>query len=165
MNIGILWSHNKRKHPYWLDDLRSRAKGIESQGFVWWDVGWCINFDEFFERTGGYFPVIGFIWNTVEKQVTHRTLIERDSKTVYQPEKELAKEAYENLGTLKVHVNENSPLLEYLRGKRTRKWLTLLKLIELEELTSPRNLGYFRLWDGKSILQPPEGYYSVTFPY
>lgn len=27
---GVLWSHNKLKYPHWLDDLRSRAMGIES---------------------------------------------------------------------------------------------------------------------------------------
>lgn len=151
-----MWSHNKRKYPHWLIDLRARAWKIKSQGFIWWSVGWRINFDQFI------FPVTGYVWNTVEKEIPYRTLIGHESKTLCQPERELAKQALENWKRLNVYVHNNSPVVEYQRGER--KIVTLLKLINLEELATTLKLEDFKLWDGTPIPRPPQSYYRIILP-
>ena len=148
--LGILWSHNKRVHPYWL---RTCIRACKGQGFIWWDVGWKINFNQF------KFPIEGYIWNTVKKVATHTTWVLKESRSLHQPEIEPAERAYENLRELKVHVNENSPLLEYIRGEREN--FTLLKLGDLRRLSVRRKLADFRLWNGRPILQPPQNYRRI----
>jgi hypothetical protein len=104
----------------------------------------------------------GYVWNTVEKEIAYRALIGHESKTLCQPERELAKQALENWKRLNMYVHKNSPVVEYLRGER--KIVTLLKLINLEELVTPLKLEDLKLWDGTPIPRPPQGYYRIILP-
>ncbi len=150
---GILWSHNEKKHPKWLGTC---IRACQSQGFIWWDVGWRIDFEHF------SFPITGYIWSTAEKQATHEAAIESGSEIVSQPNKELANKVRKNLEALGVWINPHSPLLEYLRDER--ETLTLLKLAELERLPSPLGLEAFKFWDGRPIVRPPQSYCRIMLP-
>ena len=146
--IGILWSHNERTFPRWLEQV---AEGIKRQGYMWWSVGWKINPDQFI------FPLIGYIWRTAVGNVTHSAVIERIENN---PDEELAREVDRNrTEVFGIPRNPASPLTKYLSGQR--KSLTLLKLIELTELPTPRQLKDFRLLNGDVITRPPQGCFRI----
>jgi len=146
---GILWSHNERTFPTWLARLK---EGFKHQDFMWWDVGWNIKVNQFI------FPVIGYIWRSPLGRITHRLLIQ-SIVSLRQPERELAEEVDENWRRLGVRIHFHDPLHEYLRSER--KMLTLLKLTKEEELLTPLGLEDFKLWNGKTITHPPQGYYRI----
>ena len=131
-------------------------KAIKTQGFVWWDVGWKIKFDQL------GLPVTGFIYTTAEKQVTHAASIESGSRTVRQPDRVSAKEVEANWHKLGLPSSENDPLHKYLRGES--KTLTLLKLSKINKLKPPKRLEDFTLRNEQSVRQPPPGFYYITLP-
>jgi hypothetical protein len=151
--LGILWSYDEKKHPNWLEPC---IHACRRQGFIWWDVDWRIDFAQF------TFPVKGYIWNTVEGKATHGTLINTGSETICQPEKEKAREICENLKALRVNLNENSPLLEYLRDER--ETLTVIKLTNLGKLSVPLTLESFKLWNERPVSKPPQSYCRIRLP-
>lgn len=132
--LGILWSHNNEGNMRWLGEC---IKAIEIQGFVWWDEGWRT------KRGQLGFPITGFIYTTVEKQVTHAASIEAGRKTVSQPDRVLAEKVEANWYKLGLPFSDNDPLHKYLRGKN--KTLTLLKLSKINKLEPPKGLEDFTL--------------------
>jgi hypothetical protein len=147
-SLSILWSHNERKFPNWLASCVTASR---SQGFIWWDVGWPINFDQFSP------PVDGFIWNTVRGQVTHRALIE---DVLCQPDRTKVDEIAQNWITLNLPVHENCPFV-LIGQKGNVGTLTVLKLTDLEPLEKPKNLDAFILCNDKVPSVPPQKYYRV----
>lgn len=156
--LGILWSHNEQTFPGWLIVA---ARAIKLQGFVWWDVGWNIKADQFTS------PVIGYICR--RGKITHRALI-KSIKIQHQPNKKLAKEIAQNfeklykLGIPRPPYDEDlAPLNKFLNDEKPV--LTLLELIELEELPIPFELRDIKLWKtGKAIFRCPQGYHSIILP-
>lgn len=147
-DLAILWSHNERKHPKWLDTVMQCCR----KGFVWWDVGWSL-----IPRS----PLTGYIWSTIEKQATHRASIERIE---CQPSNKLAEEVKETWRECNFHVNPNSPLLLYMENPNNR--CTLLKLTSLERLLHPRKLQDFILAkEGRPIKQAPQSVAIVLDPH
>ena len=120
------------------------VKAIGVQEFVWWDVGWKKKFEKF--------PITGYMWATLEKEVKYIVSIEF-GKTVKQPDKTLAKEVEANGVKLGLPSGKNDRLHEYLNNERDV--LTLLKLSSIEELKPPLELSDFTLWNGKPLSTPP----------
>lgn len=149
--FGILWSYDDEDGTRWLPEC---VRAIKTQGFVWWDVGWKVKFDQFFT-----FPIRGYMWTTLDKQVKYVTSIESGSRTLMQPDKGLAKEAEANWIKLELPFGKNDRLHEYLRNERSD--LTLLKLSSIEELSPPMRLNDFNLWDGRQLSRPPQGYNRI----
>lgn len=149
----IMWSHNAKDYPDWLTQLENRRRAIERQGYVWWDVRWKL-------KPQLAFPIRGYIWNTVERSVTHTANIGEESKTFNQSERRLAEEMNENLRTLGIEDNLHSPLQEFLRCERVT--LTRLRLVELERLNPERTLGDFILRNGNILKTGPRSYYWVS---
>jgi len=151
--LGILWSHNEQTYPTWLTTV---AEVIKLQGFIWWIMGWKIRAEQF------TFPVKGYI--CCKGKITHEALID---SIVPQPNKEVVKEVAENrqkcykLGIPRPPYDEDlSPLNRYLNGEK--KTLTLLKLIEIEELSRHLELIDIKLWKtGKAISRCPQGYHCI----
>jgi len=144
--FGILWSYDNKEGTGWL---RGCVRAIKSQGFVWWDVGWKIKFEQF------AFPIRGYMWATLEKQVKYVASIETGSETVRQPDKALARKVEANWIELRLPFGRNDRLHEYLKDERNE--LTLLKLSDIRELNPPMGLDDFSLWDGRSLSRPPQG--------
>jgi len=150
-DLAILWSHNEKKHPKWLDTIMRSCKSR----FVWWDVGWQLVPAQF------AFPVTGYIWNTVEKRATHRVSIERIER---QPSEQLAEEIRKSWRECNVHVNPNSPLLLYLENKDRK--CTLLKLTSLDRLLHPGRLEDFILAKERRLIkQAPQSVAMVVDPH
>jgi len=144
--ICILWCHNNEGNTGWLGEC---VKAVETQGFVWWDVGWRIKCD----------PVAGSIYTTAEKRVTHETSIESVRR---QPGRAFVEKVEANWKELRLPFSENDPLHKYLRGES--ETLTLLKLSEINRLEPPKRLEDFTLRNGQSVRQPPPGFYYITLP-
>jgi len=150
-DLAILWSHNREKHPVWLDTIMQSCR---SRPF-WWDVGWQLIPDQFI------FPFAGYLWNTVEKRATHRTSIERVER---RPGEKLIEEAKKSWEDCNIHVNPNSPLLLYEKNKDKR--CTLLKLAGLDELRRQGKLEDFILArKGRPIKKPPQSVAVVIDPH
>jgi len=149
-DLAILWSHNRQKYPRWLDTI------MQSQcRFVWWDVKWQPNPEQFI------LPLTGYIWNTVEEQVTHKASIQRIER---QPSKELADEVIKSWNECNFYFNADSPLLLYLKAKAEK--CTLLKLVSLEKLQHPGKLKDFILAkEGRPPKQPPQSFCIVIDPH
>lgn len=149
-NLAILWSHNERKHPEWLDTVMRSC----NERFVWWDVGWPLTAEELMV------PFAGYIWNTKEKLATHKALIERVER---QPSEKLAEEIKESWSECNIHVNPNSPLLLYQEDKDRK--CTLLKLTSLKRLRFQGKLADFVLAkQRRPITQAPQGVAIVIDP-
>lgn len=149
--LGILWSHNERRHPGWLDTIMHSCKGR----LVWWDVGWRLVPEQL------ALPLSGYIWNTVEKRATHRASIERIER---QPSRRLAEEVRKSWRGCHIHVNPNSPLLLYLENED--RICTLLRLANLERLLHPGKLEDFILAKrGRPIKQAPQSVAIVVDPH
>lgn len=155
--IGILWSHNEQTYPGWLLMV---TKIIELQGFVWWDVGWNIRANQF------TYPAAGYICR--RGKITHRALLQ-SIEISHQPHQDLAKEVAQNfrkfhkLGIYRPPYDQDlAPLNKFLNGEK--KILTLLKLIELEELPGPLSLTDLKLWNDEVISRCPQGYYRILLP-
>jgi hypothetical protein len=146
--IAILWSHNEDKHPFWLSSIMRLSRD------VWWDVRWKLKSDQF------NYPLPGYIWNTVEKQITHKTaILTVDSK----PNDERIKEVLKSWSDLKLHVNPNSPLLLYQRDRTVT--CTLLKLSGLIRLRHPGQLEDTILFrEKRPIGQGPQGAAIIEDP-
>jgi hypothetical protein len=151
--LGILWSYDDGEYSRWLPEC---VEAIKTQRFVWWDVGWKINFAKF------TFPIAGYIWATSEKQVKYVTTITSGSRMLRQPDQTLAKEVESNWIKLKLPFGRNDRLHEYLRNERNE--LTLLKLSEIEELNPALRLEDLTLWDGRPVSRPPQGSYRIRLP-
>jgi hypothetical protein len=151
--FGILWSYDNKGGTGWLSGC---VRAIKAQGFVWWDVGWKIKFGQF------TFPITGYMWATLERQVKYVTSIESESRTVGQPDKALAKKVEENWIELRLPFGRNDRLHEYL--KEDRNELTLLKLSDIRELNPPMGLDDFTLWNGRSLSRPPQGHNRIRLP-
>lgn len=150
-DIAILWSHNEKKYPKWLDTIMKSSKS-ES---VWWDVRWKLVPDRF------TLPITGYIWNTVEQQTTHRASIEKIER---QPSKQRADEVIRSWHKCNIHVNPDSPILLYLENRIST--CTLLKLTHFERLAHPGNLDDFILAKkGRPIKQAPQSVAMVIDPY
>jgi hypothetical protein len=106
------------------------------------------------------FPVKGYIWNTVEKAVTHSVLIDNGSKTFNHSERGLAEEMDRDLRTLGLHDNSNSPLQRFLVNEGNV--LTRLKLTEFERLHPVKKLEDFRLRNGNTLKTGPQGFCWVA---
>jgi hypothetical protein len=149
-DLAILWSYNKQKHPSWLDAI---MKSPCRSRFVWWDVGW--------QLVPRPTPLTGYIWNTIEKQATHRAFIEKIER---QPSEQLAEEVKKSWYECKIHSNPNSPLLLYQKNKDST--CTLLKLSSLKKLLHPGKLEDFVLVsEGRPIKQPPQRGAIVIDPH
>ena len=103
-DLGILWSHNEQEHPRWLDTIMQTCTSRP----IWWDVGWQLVPGQFI------FPLVGYIWSTVEKQATHRASIKRIER---QPSEKLVEEVRKSWRECNIYVNPNTPLLLYLKNK------------------------------------------------
>jgi hypothetical protein len=150
-NIGVLWSFNNDGGNHWI--LGCMKAELE-QGYVWWDVGWRMNFDLF------DFPIEGYMWATSNQCVMYRAFIQRGSKPVVQPDKTLAREVEANWKKLGLPFSENDPLHRYLRNDS--KILTLLKLSDIEEVDRP--IDQFTLRNGRPIPLPIRSFYYIALP-
>ncbi len=148
--MGIFWSYDNRGASEWVSAC---MKTIEDHGFVWWDVGWRIKFDQF------TFPLLGYIWTTQEQQVKYGTTIESESRMLKQPDKTFAREVHKNWEKQGLPFGRNDRLDQYLRDKR--KQVTLLKLSEIEELNPPKRLNDFTLWNGNPLSKPTRNYKRI----
>ena len=151
LDLAILWSHNRKKYPGWLDTIMRNCTGR----FVWWDVAW--------PRPHVNPPLTGYIWNTVDGQATHRASVTRIEG---QPSEQLTEEVKRSWSDCNIHVNPNSPLLLY--QDKTIKRCSLLKLEGLKTLDHPGKLRAFILAEAKPtrpIKQPPQGYAKVIDPH
>lgn len=150
MDLAILWSHNQKNHPGWLDTIMKNC----TARFVWWDVAWrCPRVDV---------PLTGYVWNTVEGQATHKASI---TKIEGQTSEQLAEEVKRSWRECNIHVNPNSPLLLY-QEDRDVKHCTLLKLEDLKRLDHPGKLKDFILAkELRPIKQPPQSCAKVIDPH
>jgi len=146
--LAVLWSYNERKFPNWL---ASCVTACRKQGFIWWDVGWKTNFHQISP------PVDGFIWNTVEKLVTHKSRIEN---IIRQPDRKKIDEIAKNWRTLNLPTHKNCPFV-LIGQKGIAGTLTVLKLTNLEPLERPKSLDAFILRNGKHPSVGPQARYYV----
>ncbi|MCK4481626.1 hypothetical protein KAU55_00255 [Candidatus Bathyarchaeota archaeon] len=150
-DLGILWSHNEQEHPRWLDTIMQTCTSRP----IWWDVGWQLVPGQFI------FPLVGYIWSTVEKQATHRASIKRIER---QPSEKLVEEVRKSWRECNIYVNPNTPLLLYLKNKDRK--CTLLKLASLKILLHPGKLEDFVLAKkGRPIKQAPQSVAIVIDPH
>jgi hypothetical protein len=148
-DLAILWSHNKKNYPGWLDTIMRSCTGR----FVWWDVAWS--------RPRLDTPLTGYIWNTIDGQATHRASVARIEG---QPSEGLIKEVKRSWSDCNIQVNPNSPLLLY--QDKAIKRCALLKLVNLKRLDHPGKLGDFILCEKqRPIKQPPQRYAKVIDPH
>lgn len=151
LDIAVLWSHNHRKYPGWLDSIMRNCTGR----FVWWDVAW--------PRPRVAVPLTGYIWNTVDGQATHRASVTRIE---CQPSEQLTKEVIRSWSECNIHVTPDTPLLLYQDKTITR--CALLKLEDLKRLVHSGKLKDFILSEAKPprpIKQPPQRYAKVIDPH
>ena len=144
--IGLFWSYNDGEGSQWIDGC---IRAIKTQGFVWWDVGWKINFDDL------SLPTTGYMWSTFRKQVKYVTTIGLGTKILKQPDQQSAKNVEKNWNDMKIPFGWNDRLHEYLKGERSE--LTLLRLSEIKVLNPPLALSDLTLWNGKALSRPPQG--------
>ena len=149
-DIALLWSHNKKTHPNWLDSIMK-----EQPLFVWWDVAWSL-------RANLQTPLTGYIWSTVDRPlgVTHKVIVENYDS---QPTEDRIEEAARSWNESDIRFNENSPLLLYKR--KENKWCTLLKLSNFTELKKRGKLNDFIVVNtGMAPLRGPQSHYIVFDP-
>jgi hypothetical protein len=144
-DVALLWVHNKKTHPEWLDSIM-----VGKPQFVWWDVGWSI-------AAKPNLPCSGYIYTKDDQVsgVTHETLIVEIDKS---PTEQHRQEVIDSWKKSQIHYNENSPLL---LGKQESR-CTLLKLENLHKLEVPMALNEFVFVStGKSPESPPRAHYKV----
>ena len=151
LDIAVLWSHNYRKYPGWLDTIMKNCTGR----FVWWDVEWS--------RPRVVTPLTGYIWNTIDEQATHKATVETIE---CQPSEHRVEEVKLSWSDCNIQVTPNSPLLLY--QDKAIKRCALLKLEDLKRLDHPGRLKNFILAEAKPprpITQPPQRYAKVIDPH
>jgi hypothetical protein len=146
--IGLVWSYNDDESNLWM---KGCINAINLQGYVWWDVGWKIDFTKI------AFPTTGYIWSTNKKQIEYKVTIEPETNILKETDtdKKFAEKVAENWDKMKMPHGWNDRLHEYISG--TRNWVTLLKLSEIHTLNTSLSISDLTLWNGKVLQRPPQG--------